>query len=76
MRRRTRAYIPLTRVLPPRCCLFVPQNPIRAIVDSIKKPENPRKEIIPLSLGDPTVYGDLRTPDVFVDAIIKNARCD
>ena len=49
-------------------------NPIRAIVDQIKKPEKPAKEVIPLSLGDPTVYGDLRTPDVFVDAVVKNAR--
>ncbi|CAE7341158.1 Tat [Symbiodinium sp. KB8] len=47
-------------------------NPIRAIVDNIKKPDDPDKELIPLSLGDPTVFGNFKTPQYFVDKLQEN----
>ncbi|EEY65896.1 tyrosine aminotransferase, putative [Phytophthora infestans T30-4] len=49
-------------------------NPIRKIVDSIKKPATSTKTLIPLSLGDPTVFGNLHCPDVLVQAVVRNTR--
>jgi len=50
-------------------------NPIRAIVDTIDlSKKNPDKEFIPLSLGDPCAFGNLFTPDVLVEEIVKNVR--
>lgn len=49
-------------------------NPIRKIVDNIKKPTNTDKSLIPLSLGDPTVFGNLSCPDVLVESIVRNVR--
>ncbi|KAG7394630.1 hypothetical protein PHYBOEH_004940 [Phytophthora boehmeriae] len=49
-------------------------NPIRKIVDNIKKPATSSKTLIPLSLGDPTVFGNLHCPDVLVQAIVRNTR--
>ncbi|KAG3244409.1 Tyrosine aminotransferase [Phytophthora idaei] len=49
-------------------------NPIRKIVDNIKKPATSTKTLIPLSLGDPTVFGNLHCPDVLVQAIVRNTR--
>ncbi|TMW60612.1 hypothetical protein Poli38472_000654 [Pythium oligandrum] len=49
-------------------------NPIRKIVDNIKKPKNSDKSLIPLSLGDPTVFGNLKCPDVLVESIVRNVR--
>ncbi|KAE8912812.1 Tyrosine aminotransferase [Phytophthora fragariae] len=49
-------------------------NPIRKIVDNIKKPATSNKTLIPLSLGDPTVFGNLHCPDVLVNAIVRNTR--
>ena len=37
-------------------------NPIRKIVDNIQKPTDSDKALIPLSLGDPTVFGNLKCP--------------
>lgn len=37
-------------------------NPIRDIVDLMKKPENPKKEHLSLSIGDPTIFGNLLNP--------------
>ncbi|EDL92523.1 tyrosine aminotransferase, isoform CRA_d [Rattus norvegicus] len=34
-------------------------NPIRAIVDNMKVQPNPNKTVISLSIGDPTVFGNL-----------------
>eukprot|EP00762_Andalucia_godoyi_P006539 ANDGO_04985.mRNA.1 Tyrosine aminotransferase len=34
-------------------------NPIRKVVDQLKLPPNPEKQMIPLSIGDPTVFGNL-----------------
>lgn len=51
------------------------RNPIRQIVDSIAKAGTKcDKELIPLSLGDPTVYGNLRAPDCLVEAVVDAAR--
>ncbi len=44
-------------------------NPIRKIVDGIKKPVMPEKPIIPLSLGDPTLFGNFTAPDVLTRAL-------
>ena len=49
-------------------------NPIRGIVDALKIPENPVKDMIPLSIGDPTRFGNFKTPQVFVDALVKNVQ--
>ncbi len=49
-------------------------NPIRQIVDGIKFPQNLDKEIIPLTLGDPTVFGNYRAPAPMIDALLENAR--
>ena len=44
-------------------------NPIRKIVDSLKRPENPTKPLVNLSLGDPTAYGNLRCPAPLAKAV-------
>lgn len=49
-------------------------NPIRAIVDQLNIPQSKEKPLIPLSIGDPTVFGNLPSPQGAVDAIIKNVR--
>jgi len=47
-------------------------NPIRNIVDKIVKPVAPKeKPLIPLSLGDPTVFGNMDCPEVVNQAIIQ-----
>ncbi|KAM4834038.1 tyrosine aminotransferase isoform 1-T3 [Thomomys bottae] len=47
-------------------------NPIRAIVDSVKVEPNPNKAMISLSIGDPTVFGNLPT-DPEVTQAMKDA---
>lgn len=47
-------------------------NPIRNIVDASKVIPNPDLEILSLSLGDPTVFGNLQTA-VEVTEAVKNA---
>lgn len=49
-------------------------NPIRAIVDNIKFPEDSTKKVIPLSLGDPTVFGNLPPPQHFIDRLADNLK--
>ncbi|CAH0488701.1 unnamed protein product [Peronospora farinosa] len=49
-------------------------NPIRKIVDNLQKTTTSSKTLISLSLGDPTVFGNLHCPDVLVQAIIRNTR--
>lgn len=44
-------------------------NPIRNIVDASKIVPNPEKELISLSLGDPTVFGNLETAPEVVDSV-------
>ncbi|XP_071091533.1 tyrosine aminotransferase-like [Haliotis cracherodii] len=49
-------------------------NPIRNIVDSMKLTPNPEKEMIALSIGDPTVFGNLPDPEVAEEAVIAAVR--
>ncbi|XP_061532565.1 tyrosine aminotransferase isoform X2 [Phycodurus eques] len=44
-------------------------NPIRAIVDGMKLSPNPDKAMIALSIGDPTVFGNLPTDDPMLQAM-------
>ncbi|XP_062997021.1 tyrosine aminotransferase [Elgaria multicarinata webbii] len=44
-------------------------NPIRAIVDSMKVEPNPHKPLISLSIGDPTIFGNLPTDDEVTEAM-------
>lgn len=49
-------------------------NPIRDVVDRMTVQPNPDKKLIPLSIGDPTTFGNLNTPTVFQDALCKAVR--
>ena len=49
-------------------------NPIRKIMESLRKPDIPEKPFIALSLGDPTIFGNLLAPEVLVQAVIENLR--
>lgn len=49
-------------------------NPIRAIVDKLKIPQNRDKPLIPLSIGDPTAFGNLDPPSHLANCIIKNVQ--
>ena len=51
-------------------------NPIREIVEKIKMPGPGQKKMIPLSIGDPTVFGNLRMAKTFRDAIIENLKSE
>uniref|UniRef100_A0A8C8C9E6 Tyrosine aminotransferase n=1 Tax=Oncorhynchus tshawytscha TaxID=74940 RepID=A0A8C8C9E6_ONCTS len=44
-------------------------NPIRAIVDGMKLSPNPGKPMIALSIGDPTVFGNLPTDEKVTQAL-------
>nr|XP_029524057.1 tyrosine aminotransferase-like [Oncorhynchus nerka]XP_029524058.1 tyrosine aminotransferase-like [Oncorhynchus nerka] len=44
-------------------------NPIRAIVDGMKLTPNPGKPMIALSIGDPTVFGNLPTNEKVTQAL-------
>ncbi|XP_060693868.1 tyrosine aminotransferase [Hemiscyllium ocellatum] len=44
-------------------------NPIRAIVDNMRIEPNPNKAMISLSIGDPTVFGNLPTDDKVLQAM-------
>lgn len=44
-------------------------NPIRAIVDGMKLTPNPDKPMIALSIGDPTVFGNLPTDESVLQAM-------
>lgn len=46
-------------------------NPIRSIVDRIKVHPNPEKPLISVSLGDPTVFGNLKSADSVKEALVK-----
>ncbi|XP_078689942.1 tyrosine aminotransferase-like isoform X3 [Branchiostoma floridae x Branchiostoma belcheri] len=45
-------------------------NPIRQIVDNMKIEPNPEKKMIALSIGDPTVFGNLEPPREIEEAVI------
>ncbi len=44
-------------------------NPIRNILESMDLKPNPRKKMISLSIGDPTVFGNLKPDEVIVEAV-------
>lgn len=44
-------------------------NPIREIIETLDLAENPNKKLIPLSIGDPTVFGNLKPCNVILDAL-------
>ncbi|XP_037938523.1 tyrosine aminotransferase [Teleopsis dalmanni] len=46
-------------------------NRIRSIVESLKIKPNPEKPMIPLSIGDPTIFGNLRASDETMKAVVK-----
>lgn len=47
-------------------------NPIRKIVDEIKFPDRTDLEVIPLTLGDPTVFGNYRAPAPMIQRLHEN----
>lgn len=51
-------------------------NPIRAIVDQMNLVPNPEKEMIALSIGDPTVFGNLKPAENVIEAIIDAVKSE
>jgi tyrosine aminotransferase len=49
-------------------------NPIRKIVDGMKLTPNPNKAMIALSIGDPTVFGNLPLDESIEQAVIDSIR--
>jgi len=49
-------------------------NPIRAIIESMKLTPNPEKPMIALSIGDPTVFGNLSPPCEAIEAVVESVR--
>lgn len=50
------------------------RNFIREIVDTIALPVDPPQPVIPLSLGDPAVYGNLPPPEGLADEVARVVR--
>lgn len=44
-------------------------NPIRNILETMDLKPNPKKKMISLSIGDPTVFGNLKPDDVVVESV-------
>eukprot|EP00388_Colpodella_angusta_P017579 GDKJ01043451.1.p1 GENE.GDKJ01043451.1~~GDKJ01043451.1.p1 ORF type:complete len:445 (-),score=97.41 GDKJ01043451.1:238-1572(-) len=53
---------------------FVKQtrNPIRELVDRMHVKPNPEKKLIPLSIGDPTIYGNFNVPEFTKQILDEN----
>ncbi|RWS26003.1 Tyrosine aminotransferase-like protein [Leptotrombidium deliense] len=49
-------------------------NPIRDVVENLKIEPNAAKKFIPLSIGDPTVYGNLKPCDEIIEAIVESVK--
>ncbi|XP_022244580.1 tyrosine aminotransferase-like [Limulus polyphemus] len=49
-------------------------NPIRKIVENMKITPNPKKYMIALSIGDPTVFGNLKPCEKITEAIVDSVR--
>eukprot|EP00510_Aplanochytrium_minuta_P000071 CAMPEP_0184028082 /NCGR_PEP_ID=MMETSP0954-20121128/14599_1 /TAXON_ID=627963 /ORGANISM="Aplanochytrium sp, Strain PBS07" /LENGTH=399 /DNA_ID=CAMNT_0026312799 /DNA_START=2676 /DNA_END=3876 /DNA_ORIENTATION=+ len=50
-------------------------NPLRKIVDTLTIPPTSKdKPMIPLSIGDPTTFGNLKTPQIFIDALCESIK--
>lgn len=50
-------------------------NPIREIIETMNLAENPNKKVIPLSIGDPTIFGNLKPCPEILDAIQRANTC-
>lgn len=46
-------------------------NPIRNILETMDMKPNPEKSMISLSIGDPTVFGNLKTHDIITKAMVE-----
>lgn len=46
-------------------------NPIRVVVERIKVKPNPSLELIRLSIGDPTLFGNLPPSDTVVESVVR-----
>lgn len=46
-------------------------NPIREIIETMNLSGNPNKKVIPLSIGDPTIFGNLKPCEQILDALKK-----
>ena len=46
-------------------------NPIRNILETMDMKPNPEKSMISLSIGDPTVFGNLKTHDIITKAMVQ-----
>ncbi|XP_063838621.1 tyrosine aminotransferase-like [Ostrinia nubilalis] len=44
-------------------------NLIRNVIENLKVQPNPEKKLIPLSLGDPTVFGNITPPEELLQAV-------
>eukprot|EP01100_Stratorugosa_tubuloviscum_P004098 TRINITY_DN2009_c0_g1_i1.p1 TRINITY_DN2009_c0_g1~~TRINITY_DN2009_c0_g1_i1.p1 ORF type:complete len:435 (+),score=177.63 TRINITY_DN2009_c0_g1_i1:237-1541(+) len=50
-------------------------NPIRAIVDRIQVPKaNQDKPLLPLNIGDPTIFGNFKTHEIITESVVENVR--
>lgn len=49
-------------------------NPIRTVVESMKLTPHPEKPMIALSIGDPTIFGNLVPPDEVIEAVVDSVR--
>jgi len=49
-------------------------NPIRAIVDALQIPSHTKKPLLKLSLGDPTVFGNMDVPDSAIEDVVSKLR--
>lgn len=50
-------------------------NPIREIIETMNLVENPNKKVIPLSIGDPTIFGNLKPCQQIIDALSNSIKC-
>jgi len=60
-------------IRPSKCSMRI-TNPLRDIVDQLKVPPNPPKPLISLSIGDPTVFGNLLAADNIVESLAENIK--
>ncbi|XP_071448916.1 tyrosine aminotransferase [Hetaerina americana] len=49
-------------------------NPIRAIVENLRLAPHPDKPMIALSIGDPTIFGNLKPPQEAVEAVCASVQ--
>ncbi|XP_015786020.1 tyrosine aminotransferase [Tetranychus urticae] len=47
-------------------------NPIRQVLENLNASPNPNKKLIPLSIGDPTVFGNLEPNNVIIEAMVES----